>query len=351
MKVLEKVKHVRSFGTKIVYRIHSALFVLSVVMILVSIVSIICLVRSRPERNCDEVWSQGSPVSYRHMAVYGRGGRVSGDKSPAAILEYGKSLGKTDIYNVRKSIQGIVDQANGKTRKVSDMAAEPEGWEDAYCSFIEADITYDRGEFEHDAEVSVYAVGGNYKAFHVFEYLSGGFLPVKSVDKYQIVLNDELAWKFFSSYDVIGSRVQLWGHDYSVIGVVKEHDGNALRAYVYYDCLEEYCSCLEALVTPAVLCYEAMMPEIVKGEAITEFKNSLPSQEFYVESITGRFNLGRVCGFMIPPGEMSTMLQGYDLPFWEISAQKCISEFFAWMVVMLVCVIVSVGVGARKMVQ
>ena len=333
MKVLEKVRHAKSAGARMIRRIPAAVLVVSSVMLLVSIVCIICLVSSRPERSCAEVWSQGGSVAYRHMAVYGRGGRASGDKSPASVQEYGKCLGKSDVFNVRKSLQGIVDQAGGKRRKASDNVTDPEGWEDAYCSFAVADIVYDHGDSENSAEVSVYAVGGNLKAFHPMEYLSGGFLPVKAVDKYQIVLNDELAWKFFGSYDVVGSRVNLWGHDYAVIGVVKEHDDTQFRAYIYYDCLEEYCAGLEVPVTPAVLCYEVMLPEIVKGEAVTELKNSLPSQDFYVESITGRFGFGRVWDHMIPPGEMSAMLRGYELPYWEVSAQRCISRLFAWEVI------------------
>ena len=333
MKIRERLDQARLTGAKIVHVLPAVLLAVSVIMAIVSVISIVCLVSSRVERSCAEVWSQGGSVSYRHMAVYGRGGRASGDTSPASVQENGKSLGKTDVINVRKSLQGIVDQAGGKKRKATDKVPEPEGWEDAYSSFVTAGITCDYGDSETGADVSVYAVGGNYRAFHPMEYLSGGFLPVNSVDKYQIVLNDELAWKFYGSYDVVGNRVSLWGHDYAVIGVVREHDDTVLRAYVYYDCLEEYCAGFDAPVIPAVLCYEVMLPELVRGEAVTELKNSLPSKEFYVESITGRFGFGRVWDHMMPPGEMSAVLRGYELPYWEVSAQRCVSRLFAWEVI------------------
>ena len=316
----------------------AVILTICVIMCIVSAVCFVTALRSRTERNCAQVWSQGSEVSYRHMAVYANGARSSGDKSPAAHIDYGKSLAKTDIYNMRKSLQGIVDTANGVRRKATDRPIDPEGWEDSYCSFIKADINCSHKEFDISSEAAVYAVGGNFKAFHPFEYMSGGFLPVESVDKYQIVLNDELAWKFFSSYDVVGERVTLWNREFTVIGVVKEHDDKSFRAYVYFDCLEEYCASGETPVTPAIQYYEAMLPEQVKGVAVLDMRNNIPgydlsSPSFYVISVTGRYELRQIWDHMMPPGHMREFLQGYDLPYWEVSAQQAITDMFVWMIV------------------
>ncbi|SCW31789.1 hypothetical protein SAMN02910456_00511 [Ruminococcaceae bacterium YRB3002] len=319
----------------------------AVIVTLVGIGCMVSVIRSRPERNAASVWSQGSDVSYRHVAVYSQGSRSSGDTSPAAFTGYGKSLAKTDVYNIRKSLQAIVDSSNGVRRRTSDKPSDPEGWTDAYCSYVNADLNCDHNDFEVNCTVPVYAVGGNFRAFHPMEFMSGGFLPVQSVDKYQIVLNDELAWRLFSSYDVIGGRVTLWGKDFTIIGVVREHDDKDMRAYVYYDCLEEYASGLDVPVTPAVLCYEAMLPEPVDGVAVMDVKNSIPgydaaSPSCYVVSVTGRYTIPKIWSHMMPPGEMSAFLQGYELPFWEMSAQKAVSDIFAWMIVLAFCLLLSV---------
>ncbi|MBR2524461.1 MAG: ABC transporter permease [Clostridiales bacterium] len=323
--------------------------VILAVSIIMCIVSVICIVsgyRSRPERNQASVWSQGGETSFRHVAVYSRGARSGGDKTPSVYTEYGQSLAKTDIYNMRKVLQGVVDSASGVRRRSTDKPIDPEGWTDAFCSFVRADLVCTHQDFEINSEADIYAVSGNYRAFHPFEFLSGGFLPVQDVDKYQIVLNDELAWKFFSSYDVIGERVTLWDREYTIIGVVDEHDDRALRAYVYFDCLEEYCSSSETPVTPAVLSYEVMMPESVDGVAVIDVRNSIPgynisSPGFYVVSITDRFAPGNVIDHMTPPGEMRNFLSGYELPFWEMSAQQTMTDMFVWMIVFAVFLFVA----------
>ena len=329
--------------------IHNAPAVILTICVIMCIVSIVCFVntlRSRPERNASSVWGQGSEASFRHMAVYANGSRASGDTSPATYSEYGKSLAKTDIYNIRKTLQGTVDSAAGIRRRANDRPSDPEGWEDCYCSFANANISCNHQDFNVSSDAAVYAVGGNFKVFHPMEFMSGGFLPTESVDKYQIVLNDELAWRFFSSYDVIGERVSLWGKEFTIIGVVREHNDKSFRAYVYFDCLEEYCASSEEKLTPAVMCYEAMMPEPMKGAAVIDVRNAVPgydvsSPSFYVVSITDRFSLKQIWDHMMPPGHMREFLQGYELPYWEMSAQSAITTMFVWMVVFVFFIVLA----------
>ena len=354
MEIIDKTKKYMQetgarFGRNATTFMRTAPVVVLIACAILMIVSVICcinIVRSRPERNVASVWGQGSGVPYRHVAVYGHGGRA-GEMTPAVYSDRGTSLSKTDIYNIRKSLQGIVDTSRGVRRKVSDKPIDPEGWEDAFCSFVKADMQCDHDSFNVSSDAFVYAVSGNFKVFHPYEYMSGGFLPVESVDKYQIVLNDNLAWKFFSSYDIIGERITMWDHEFTIIGVVREHDDNAMRAYVYYDCLEEYCVKTDENAQPAVLCYEALLPEQISGSSVIDLRNTIPgydmsSPSFYVVSITDRFGLSKVWDHMMPAGEMSAFLQGYELPFWEVSAQKAYSDMFVWMIVFVFSAIVAV---------
>ena len=341
--VMEKVK---KSTVSFFCSVPAVLLAVSIVMIIISVICSVSLLRARTERNTASVWSQGSDVSYRHIAVYAQGGRNGGSSSPAAYLEYGKSLSKTDVYNIRKSLQGTVDLSNGTRRRSADRIEDPEGWAECFCSFVNASMTCKHQGFEISSDADVYAVGGNWRVFHPMEFMAGGFLPVKSVDRYQVVLNDSLAWKFFSSYDVIGETVNLWGKDYTVIGVVKEHDDLSLRAYVYFECLEEYCNSFENKIDPSVLCYEAMMPEQVKGASVQDVRNSIPgydisSPKFYLVSVTDRFTVTNVVKHMLPPGEMSSFLSSYELPFWEISAQKTITWLFVWIVVFAVSLLIA----------
>ncbi len=348
MTVFERIKRSArrgaSIAASIIRSIPVLVLIMSFVMMTVSVVIIIVSVRTRTERNVASVWGQGSSVSYRHLAVYGQGARSGGSFTPAAYTEYGKSLSLDDVSDIRLSVQGIVDLSNNVRRKASEKPDRPEGWNDCYSSFVDAVVTCSHKGFDIDSDVSIYTVGGDFKAFHPFEYLSGGFLPVDTVDKYQIVLNDELAWKFFSSYDVIGEKVTLWDKPFTVIGVVKEHDDLTPRAYVYYDCLEDQC---DTGKVPAVLCYEALIPEPVSGASYYDLRNSVPgydisSPSYYLVSITGRFSVSKIVDHMLPPGEMSVFTAKFDLPFWEVSAQRCIAQIFAWIVVFAVCLFVDI---------
>ena len=345
MEIISKTKnYLHDTGVRFMLTVPAAVLAASVILMITGIIFCITIPRSRPERNVASVWEQGGTVPYCHVAVYGHGSRSGGERTPASYVEYGNSLMKTDIYNLRKSMQGSVDTTFSVKRKTSEKPIDPEGWEDAFCSFVTADIKCEHQDFQVESDAVVYAVSGNFRAFHPFEFMSGGFLPVESVDRYQIVLNESLAWKFFSSCDVVGERVTLWGKDFTVIGVVREHDDKDLRAYVYFECLEEYCAGLEVPVTPAVMCYEALIPEVIKGSALMEIRNTVPgydisSPSLYVVSITRRFTPARIWDHMMPPDEMREFLQSYELPFWEVSAQKDITYLFVWMTVLVISVL------------
>ena len=354
MDLLSKVRGAGRFGRKLGSLMRIVPAIVAVVCFVMLVVSIVCCTviwRGRTDRKTAASWSGGGELSYRHMAGYAHGARALGEKSPASYLEYGRSLSKTDVYNIRKSLQNVVDISNGKRRRSGDVPVATEGFADCYSSFIEADVMSLRqqGSLGDDksATASVYAVGGNFKACHLFEYMSGGFLPVQPVDKYQIVINDALAWRFYSSYDVVGEKISLWNKDYTIIGVVREHDGDTPRAYVYFECLEEYCAGLDASFTPAVLCYEAIMPEQVKNVAVADVRNSVPGYDqsnpgTYVVSVTGRYSIGSIWDYMMPPGSTSDLLRDYDLPYWEVSAGRAVASMFAWEIVAVVCAAMGV---------
>ena len=321
-KIAGFVRAVKKGAVSFIKNAPAVILVIAAAVTVTGVCNYVMLRRSRPELRTSEVWSQGSDVSFRHVAVYPK-----------------KEFGRGDVDSVRKSLQGIVDTSAGIRRKKSDKAIDPEGWVDCYCAFAAASLFVEHNGQDMDGEADVYAVGGDFKAFHPMEFLAGGFLPVKAVDKYQIVLNDELCWKFFSSYDVIGAKVTLLDKEYTVTGVVREHDDLKFRAYVYYDSLNE---------PGSIRSYEAMIPEQIKGAAMMDVRNSLPgydmsSPEHYVVSVTGRYGIGSVIDNMLPPGETSAMLSDYDLPFWEMSAQKVTSEMFMWVVITGVgCIIILV---------
>ena len=333
----------------------------------------------RQDQNMAYYWQADSQTAFRHMSVYARGARPGGDTTPPVYIDTNYSLKKTDILAIRTALQNLADTSLGQTGK-GGLAQDgrPRGWEDCYSSYLTATVESiadpnSNTQFSFNSSCDIIAVDGNFPAFHPFRYMSGGFLPEVSYDNRQIVLNDVLAWKFFKSYDIIGYKVKLWGEEFTVIGVVDEpNDGISRsagteqpRAYVYFAAMEELAP-LQASVptsdpsqnmagsapapTPApsqqgnttenvrpdmaILCYEAMLPEAVRGVARNDMTSSIQnynpaSPNFYILSNTGRFSLRETYRFSWPIGKRQSELSDYSFPYWERTAQLTSQHMFA----------------------
>lgn len=347
----------------------------AVILITAGFIRISILTSERQDQYMADYWGQGADVSYRQMSVFARGARPVDDTTPLLYVSSDISLRKADIPVIRAAIQGTVDASNPNLpdkAKGLDSDGSPKGWEDCYSSTVMANVTLvdedkttstDTIILNTDAEIV--GIGGNYKAFHPFRFLCGGFLPEVQIDRNQIVINDIMAWYFFKSYDVAGRKVELGGEIFTVIGVVEEMNtsidelagADKPRAYIYFDRL--------TLLIPsdantnagsadmmadasgstgttssdvlAIQCYEAMMPELVKGVAITDIKGALPNYaltdpKIFVVSNTDRYTLTRVWDWVFPLGESQSKLTGYELPYWEMAAQITITRVFYDMV-------------------
>ena len=289
------------------------------------------------DRKTAGIWAQDGTLDFRHVSVFSRGARESGSFSPSIYVDTNISLGRTDILDIRKSLQDIADSAlpgNKKTGLNED--GTPRGWEDCFSTFMDMTFTYSSDEVMQPVTVDteVVAVEGNYRAFHPFTYMSGGFLPETCVDTDQIVINDVLAWKLFSSYDVTGKVLEAYGRRFTIIGVVAERTDSLNRsvgsmkprAYIYFRTLESIMLSPDKPEMLNITTYEAMLPELVKGVARADIINALPNYnaadpKLYVVSNTDRYSVLSVWDFMMPLGETQTMLDGYEFPYWERAAQ------------------------------
>ncbi|MCR5201051.1 MAG: ABC transporter permease [Saccharofermentans sp.] len=363
----------------------------------------------RYDQQMAEYWGYESAIPYRHMSVYARGARPGGETTPPIYIDTNSSLRRADILTIRTTLQNLADVSSGTGGGKGGLGQDgrPRGWEDCYSSFLMANITSiadptSETGFSFNTPCEIVAIDGNYSAFHPFGYMSGGFLPEIPNDNRQIVLNDVLAWKFYKSYDVLGDKVKLWGEEFTIIGVVREPNDSIARAagteqpraYIYFSAMEELAP-LEAqdistqqinnangtaAATPtpaasaagqaaagaqlpggssdntqvrpdmAILCYEAMLPEAVRGVAKNDMSSSLANYtpanpNFYVISNTDRFGLRDSWRFMWPIGKTQTRLAPYEFPFWEKTAQLTSQHLFADEIVTSVGIITLLSGG------
>lgn len=332
--------------------------VIAIVLLGIGITRAVVLTHNRYDTRMDEYWSQSSG-DYRHVAVYGGGYRPEGDESPVMYKDPETSIKYSDIVNIRKSLQSAVDTGKTNPNQLGlNKDGTPRNWEDCWSCDLMGTAFYEKEGYKEplSSDCQIMAVGGNFKAFHPFQYLSGGFLPESSVDPMQVVINSALAWKFFNSYDVIGNIISIWGEDYVIVGVVEEPSSsidkaagaNKPRVYMYFSNLAaKYAS--EEKGDIAITCYEAMLPEAVKGVAITDMKTALPSYsaedpKFYVVSVTGRFFFTKVWDGTWPLGS-EKLSDNFELPYWEKASLMTTEKLFAdMMLIILGSILLIIGV-------
>ena len=332
----------------------------------------------RYDQRMASFWTSDSQVPYRHMSVYGRGSRSGGDVTASLYVNEDISLSRSDILVMRSQLQNAADSGTPRSNKDGQAKdGRPRGWEDCFSSWITGNIaTVPEADAVNpisiNTDVQIIAVEGNFTAFHPFRFMSGGFIPETVEDNYQIVLNDVLAWRFFRSYDVLGNRVRLWDREFTVIGVVAEPSDSLSkssgaqepRAYICFAALEELAptgvtgsvnsSGIAAVPGEAnstgvsasssgsssgrpelaILCYEAMLPELVRGVARTDMSTAVPNYSpadpvFYLISNTGRFTIPSSWKFMWPIGKTQSFLSAYEFPYWEKTAQLTSQHLFA----------------------
>lgn len=374
---IEKAK-IRIGLLKLVLAVPFWIVIASLILIGFGVGRAIYLSDSRPEQKVAQMWQSKSETSYRHMVVFAGGNRAKGETSPMTYTGGGKSIHLGDLSLMRQKLQAAADTGSGAGGKnISGSSNKLRGWEDCYSSTVRSSVSClevvegKQTEVNKADDVELVAVGGNYRAFHPFRYLSGGFLPEVPVDTYQVVINDVLAWKFYRSYDVVGHMIEINGKMFTIIGVVEEKNTKVAelageqenRVFIYFGALGALYggdssqipessmngdygdygdfSDIGGSSAPAndsdkdyaIQCYEAMLPELVKGVAVSDFKNGLPSYsltnpQVLVVNDTDRFKLTRVLDTMFPLGETDKERLGYEFPYWEIATQMTETRLF-----------------------
>ena len=368
----EKVNTKRKF-LKLIFAVPFWLILAAFVLIGFGIGRAFYLIDTRPDQKVAEIWQSKSEMSFRHMSVFAGGIRSQGDISPLTYTDGGKSIHLADIALIRKDLQASTDTGSAAaTKNIQYVEGKLRGWEDCYSSTVRASVNAVEvkdglEEVIGTADTQLVAVGGNYKALHPFRYLSGGFLPEVPVDTNHIVINDVLAWKFYHSYDVLGNRLIINDQMFTIIGVVEERSTKVAelsgeqenRAFIYFGTLGTLYHSVttdengEVISTEpadfAIQCSEALLPELVNGVAVTDFKNAMPSYsltnpQIYVSNNTGRFGVLRILDTVFPLGETDRARMGYEFPYWEKAAQMIDDRlFYDYVLVFVGVVLLLIG--------
>ncbi len=165
-------------------------------------------------------------------------------------------------------------------------------------------------------------VGADFFLFHPIKLLSGGY-----IDTYDNVLNDniiidnDLAWQFFGSPDVVGQQLVVNGRTCFISGVCEidedyaEFYGDSPRMYMSYSLLSE-------LGNLSVTCVETCMPDPVKDFAADIFEKSLSVPKLNLEIVenSARFTDSGLFERLKDFSKRSVRTKLVAYPYWENTA-------------------------------
>ena len=238
----------------------------------------------------------------------------------SAFQPVGKELTESQIETFHHTLE----------QKFVDASLEaPENgslYQDAWSTTAQ-DITVSTNSVTYTAKTI--GVGGDFFLFHPLPLRSGSYISNRDFTYDRVVLDEELSWALFGSYDVAGQTVWISNEPYVVAGVVsREKDKASSKAYtdgagmfVTYSALTHITGGEEAK-EPGISCYELVMAEPITGYGLSVLRESFPTKDesVFVQN-TNRYSLKNLLTIVSQFGERSMNTAGVIFPYWENAAR------------------------------
>lgn len=193
---------------------------------------------------------------------------------------------------------------------------------DAYSSIGQLTISSARTS----ASARAVGVGGDFFLFHPMELLSGNYFDGTDLNEDGVILDEDIAWKLFGSYDVTGMEVYIGDVVYPIRGVVRRKMGCFSKAaeedtptvYVSYKILQNQTG--EAL---SIDTYELLINSPVTGFGEKTLKEAMGIGEDSYEIIenSSRFSVKHRLEILKDFGARSMKKSGPVFPYWENRAR------------------------------
>lgn len=172
------------------------------------------------------------------------------------------------------------------------------------------------------AEVLATGIGGDFFFFHQPYLRSGSYISGNDLMQDLVVLDKELAWKLFGATEVAGMEMLIGGNRYIVAGVIEaDNDFASEKAKVENAGLYMSYTKLSELTGAKIDCYEAVIPNPVKGFAMNIMNESFPSSEGEKIEISSRYGIKNMLSVIGSFGVRSMRTDGIIFPEWENAAR------------------------------
>lgn len=231
----------------------------------------------------------------------------------SAFQPVNQPITETDVETFHQTLQ---------QKFVDASLEEPENgslYQDAW-STTARDITVSTASVSYTAKTI--GVGGDFFLFHPLPLRSGSYISNRDFTYDRVVLDEELSWALFGSYDVAGQTVWIQNEPYVVAGVVsREKDKASGKAYadgagmfISYSAMRHITGG-EENTDPGISCYELVMAEPITGFGLSVLRESFPTKDVsvFVQN-TDRYSLKSLLTVVSQFGERSMNTAGSHLP-------------------------------------
>lgn len=215
-------------------------------------------------------------------------------------------------------------------------------YQDAYATRAQ-DITVATDSVSYTAKTI--GVGGDFFLFHPLNLRSGSYISNRDFTYDRVVLDEELSWALFGSYDVAGQTVWIMDEPYVVAGVVsREKDKASKKAYtdgagmfLSYSAMQHITGG-EENKEPAISSYELVVAEPITGFGLSILQESFPTKDVsvFVQN-TNRYSLKNLLTIVSQFGERSMNTAGVIFPYWENAARYTEDYAALYFVLLVLC--------------
>ena len=211
----------------------------------------------------------------------------------------------------------------------NSLAAEKEGariyFDGFSCSAFKLNVTTMSESYAPNVEANTIVTGGDFFRFHPLELLSGCYYSDDDLMQDRVVIDETLAWQLFGSSNVSGMAVSIGGKIFNVAGVVKSEQDKASqyvldsKPYMYIS----YGGIKLIQEAPEITCYEAVLPNPVKGLAKTMLTGvlSVSEEEYTLVENTERYSIPKIFKAAFDGGKRAVVDRAVVYPYWENAAR------------------------------
>ena len=203
---------------------------------------------------------------------------------------------------------------------------------------------------KNTSNLAVYGVGGDFFTFHNLNLISGDYFYDGVNDEY-VLLDSVSAFKLYGSNDIVGEKVEINKHEYTICGVYRVDSSNLMKkaggemGFVFMP----YSALLKDGAVMGITCIE------VAGESPTDdyllekvnesIKTSFDDSEFETVQNTGRYGFINSVKVLKNYFYRSMRKNNVSFPYWENIARTREDIYAFWLVIQAILLTVAVSMA------